>query len=136
MSQRSLRVAVVDNDRAYVEMMCDVLTNAGFEVVVYRSSSAARRAIPVAPPDLVILDLWIEQPGTGGELVEALRSHPSTQTTPVVICSGDIAQLSRYVCSPSKSICATLTKPFELDDLFGAVRRLTAPSIAKSVALR
>jgi DNA-binding NtrC family response regulator len=125
MSQQQ-RIAVVDDDRAYVEMVCDVLEEEGFATISFRSSIEARQALTASPPDLVILDLWIEHPLAGRTLVEALRVDPATSATPLVVCSGDTAQLHRYLDSSAVPLCAPLAKPFELTELIETVHRMIA----------
>ncbi|MEN9933879.1 MAG: hypothetical protein RLZZ387_458 [Chloroflexota bacterium] len=118
------RVAIVDDDRAYTEMVSDVLAEEGFEVLSFRNSADARRLLPAARPDLVILDLWLEHPGSGLALATWLYEEPATRSIPLVICSGDTAQLRSNTRTTSLGTYTTLHKPFDLDELLDAVRRM------------
>jgi DNA-binding response OmpR family regulator len=126
MFQRQPRIAVVDDDRAYIDMMEDILSDEGFETVTYRSAAEARRRLPHDTPDLIIVDLWVEHVAAGSALVEWLRLEPATRCTPLLICSGDTRQLELF--APARHGVATLRKPFELDEMLATVRGMLPAS--------
>jgi DNA-binding response OmpR family regulator len=76
---RPRRVAVVEDDAEVRVELERLLTARGYEVACYRSHRAARRAMRVAPPDLIVLDsdtLEVDEPSDSdphGTLV--LRSY-------------------------------------------------------------
>jgi two-component system, OmpR family, phosphate regulon response regulator PhoB len=78
------RLLLVDDDDALAEMYALQLTASGFQVTTARSGSEALRLAAVVPPDLIYLDLGL--PGmTGLEVLERLRTAPSTADVPIVI---------------------------------------------------
>ena len=78
------RLLLVDDDDALAEMYALQLTASGFHVTTARSGAEALDLVVRAVPDLIYLDLGL--PGmTGLEVLERLRTAPSTAEVPVVI---------------------------------------------------
>ena len=81
---RPRRVFVVDDDRATLELICTALTAAGHEVEAAGSGQEALDRLAGHLPDLVISD--VDMPAVSGfDLIERLRSEPSTQAVPVIL---------------------------------------------------
>jgi CheY-like chemotaxis protein len=78
------RLLLVDDDDALAEMYALQLTASGFHVTTARSGVEALQLVVDVTPDLIYLDLGL--PGmTGLEVLERLRTAPSTADVPVVI---------------------------------------------------
>ena len=81
---RSRRVLVVDDDRATLELVRKALTTAGLEVEAVESGQQALDRFAEYLPDLVISD--VDMPAVSGfDLINRLRSEPSTQAVPVIL---------------------------------------------------
>src|SRR5450755_2716598 len=81
---KTLRVLVVDDDPAAVELIAVRLLDLGSTV---QRAYGGREAIDVARrelPDLIVLDLMMPEV-TGFDVVEALREHPDTARIPVIV---------------------------------------------------
>ena len=95
-------VLVVDDEAANREWLERVLEPAGFTVVMAEGGQQAIDIARASPPDLVMLDLMMPNV-TGFDVVEALRSHPSTQNIPIMVLTAktltdnDIRQLNGHV---------------------------------------
>lgn len=75
---------LVDDDDALAEMYTLQLTASGYHVTTARSGVEALELVVHVLPDLIYLDLGL--PGmTGLEVLERLRTAPSTAEVPVVI---------------------------------------------------
>jgi CheY-like chemotaxis protein len=78
------RLLLVDDDDALAEMYALQLTASGYHVTTARSGVEALELVVHVAPDLIYLDLGL--PGmTGLEVLERLRTAPSTAEVPVVI---------------------------------------------------
>jgi CheY-like chemotaxis protein len=78
------RLLLVDDDDALAEMYALQLTASGYHVTTARSGVEALELVVHVVPDLIYLDLGL--PGmTGLEVLELLRTAPSTAEVPVVI---------------------------------------------------
>jgi PAS domain S-box-containing protein len=99
---KTLRVLVVDDDPAAVELIAVRLLDLGSTV---ERAYGGREAIDVARrelPDLIVLDLMMPEV-TGFDVVEALRGHPDTARIPIIVLTAmqltlqGRAQLNGYV---------------------------------------
>jgi len=78
------RILVVDDQRANVEMLVELLRSRGYEVIGVYDAETALERIAAQGFDLVISD--IRMPGMDGyELTQRLRNDPATELLPVVL---------------------------------------------------
>jgi signal transduction histidine kinase/CheY-like chemotaxis protein len=95
-------VLVVDDEAANREWLSRVLEPEGFTIVMAAGGQEAIDIARTTPPDLVMLDLMMPNV-TGFDVVEALRSNPSTQNIPIMVLTAktltdsDIRQLNGHV---------------------------------------
>jgi len=73
-------------------------------------------------PDLVILDHMIEDgPGSGWDLLRALRQDPSTATLPIVVCTGAVQRVRENAALLHRLRARLVLKPFDIDRLLRAI---------------
>jgi CheY-like chemotaxis protein len=123
-------IAIVDDDMPFLELMDDLLRDAGFRTIGCATTSDALATVARARPDLVILDLWMETRDAGWQLLDRLRRDPGTAAVPVLICSADHEGLSEHAERLSADGYTALAKPFDLEDLLAAVSTLLATRCA------
>lgn len=107
-------VLVVDDDKSISQMLCDVLREAGYRVIV---ASNGRAAIAVARrehPALVLTDRMMPEVD-GVELARRLRTSAVTRDIPIVLMSSTYPDVEELNGIPF------LAKPFEIDDLLAVV---------------
>lgn len=112
------RVLVVDDDRATRTMICEVLQQAGYTVMIAVGAQAPALA-RATPPSLILLD--VNMPGMDGiEVRRALRATPRTAAIPVIALS-----VSTTLRRHSAALVADdyLPKPFDVDELLLRVER-------------
>jgi CheY-like chemotaxis protein len=114
------RVLVVDDDGAVRELLAETYELEGLEVAAAASGLEALRKLEREPlPELVVLDL--KMPGLDGiEVLRRMKSHPVWSRIPVAAISGAPRSEFDFIAEPD----AFLTKPFEIDALSEAMRRL------------
>lgn len=124
------RIAIVDDSEDVRDLLKEVLTEAGYAVTGLDGASDVVGDLARLAPDLIILDLMIHPGGAGLEgwdLVQTLRTHPATCSTPILVCSGDVVALREHEADflrvPSLE---PLAKPFSWSTLEEAVRRLVS----------
>ena len=111
-------IAVVDDDVAFVEFMGHALAARDWETLGYYQGEGTFELLRRIQPDLVIVDIRLEQPDGGWKLLELLRLDPRTAHIPAIICSADALQVGeRELWLRHESIPA-LRKPFDLDELY------------------
>ena len=119
---RSLRVLLVEDHADSAEAMIAILDRRRHRVQWVGTGAEAvevlHRASSGPGPDVVILDLMLPDM-TGTEIVEQLRSGPSTLPPIVVLSAKPLATIR----SEAQAIgaAAYLRKPFSIDDLLATV---------------
>ncbi|HEY8291027.1 MAG TPA: response regulator [Thermomicrobiales bacterium] len=120
-------IVVVDNDEPFRDLLVDLLSDEGYRVVTAMTSADAIETIRQEQPALVILDLWMEAPDSGIQIIRAVRGNPLTATLPLLICSADVAGIASHAPFLKEHHVPSLNKPFDLSQLLGMIRQLIAP---------
>ena len=122
------RIAVIDDDAVFVELMHDLLANGeGYDVVSTSHWPEALEFIKDTQPDVVILDLMMGREQIGWAVLDLLRDEPATSDIPVILCSAAAPALQQSsVRAGRHGIVETVAKPFDVDDLLGVIERSLA----------
>ena len=115
------RIAVVNDDTVFLDMMAAVLAEKDWDVEVHRESTTAFQQLKQNPPDLIILDIRMETPETGWSILELLTLDQAMSHIPVVVCSAAVTDLRAHENWLRQNGIGVLPKPFNLDQLFGQV---------------
>jgi CheY-like chemotaxis protein len=128
------RIAVIDDDAVFVDLMRDLLAvGEGYEVVSAPHWLQSVEFVRDAQPDLIILDLMLGRELTGWGVLELLRADPRTAPIPVIVCSAAAPSLRQCAEPPyGHGTVEAVAKPFDVDDLVAVVERLLRTS--RSVA--
>jgi len=116
-----LRVAVIDDDQDLQDLFKVALADIDWAVVPCSDAATASEAVKNGDPDVIILDLWLETPATGWELLQRFREDEATRSIPVIVCSGAADHLADREDWLQEQKILMLPKPFELDDLYGSM---------------
>lgn len=120
-------VLVVNDDSAFLELMNMLLTDEGMEVISLKESKTAFDRIKEEHPNLVILDIRLEHPESGWQLLQLIRLHPDTHDIPVIVCSADTRFLRDKEQQLEQKGCCILEKPFDLQELLATVKKALNP---------
>ena len=115
-------VLLVEDDPALVLLIDDLLTDAGYHTSVWPHFAGAATHIQQAHPDLVVLDLWLEEPGDGWRVLAAVRQDAATATLPIIVCTADYHAVEAATALQHDPHCTLLPKPFEIDALLTLVQ--------------
>ena len=132
---RRPRIAIIDDDPAFVGLMHDLLSlGESYEVISTSDWLSSLEFVRTENPDLVILDLMLGRDQSGAAILELLREDPRTTNVPVLVCSAAAPALLRQASVwRDRGVVETLAKPFDVDDMLQAIERLlhsTATSAA------
>jgi CheY-like chemotaxis protein len=129
------RIAVVNDDTVFLDMMVAVLQERGWKVEVCREGDKAFGYIKDHRPDLVILDIRMESPETGWTVLELLTLDSDTVSIPVIVCSAAIMDLRAHESLLQKYGIAVLPKPFDIATLYLQVEEALRARPAQSPLL-
>jgi len=121
------RVLIVEDDSVLCAGFAMVFEAEGFEVRTAGNGAEALAALATGwRPDAILLDLMMPVM-SGREFRRALSADPGLAAIPVVVMSahGDLAGQIRGL-----DLAGVLHKPFGVDQLLEAVRRVTPPGKA------
>ena len=117
------RVLVVDDHPSTVRLIQNALEQEGFSVITATNGAECLIAVHQDSPDVVILDV-IMPVMDGLQTLRVIRENEATKTLPVIVLSvrdSDQDVLDGWRIGAD----LYLTKPFKLDDLLAAVKRIT-----------
>jgi CheY-like chemotaxis protein len=119
-------VLVVDDDHSIRLMVRSVLSRSGLEVDLVASGNEAITRLRERRYAAVILDVMMRD-GSGHDVLAALATlQPDVQCV-IVITAGSPANLEKI---DDANVRFKLRKPFNIDELVGAVRQCVDASIA------
>ena len=98
--KKSVTILLIEDSQAARFMYKNILTREGFGVQEAETGEAGVELMQKHPPDLVVLDLIL--PGMHGlEVLKWMRTHPSTQKTPVLVLTNvrDAEQVRKTLTS-------------------------------------
>ncbi len=116
-------ILIVDDDRAVVDLLTEVLTEYGYVVRVAYDGRMALEAVDRLATDLVVTD--VRMPRMDGlDLVRRLRrrEHP----IPVLVLTGVVDGTGLGEDVP------VIAKPFDVDDVIRAIDRLISRAVRAS----
>jgi CheY-like chemotaxis protein len=117
----SPRIAVVDNEPAFLEFVCAVLDDEGYATTSYQRSAEAYGAIRAQPPAAIILDVQMETLDSGLKVLALLGLDPLTAAIPVILCTARADVHPSTIAGLPHHACVILHKPFHLETLLQLV---------------
>ncbi len=124
----SQRIAAINDDTVFLDLLYELLTEEGYEVHVLKEANSAFERVRELKPDAIILDIRMDHPVAGWQVLELIKLEPTLTNVPIVICSADLIALQERASHLQSKGCEILAKPFDLDDLLGVLRRIMPPA--------
>jgi putative two-component system response regulator len=115
-------VLVADDNEANRELLADLLTAEGYQVVCATGGRQALEHVNRGMVDLALLDVVMPRP-TGFEVCQAIKSKPETRLIPVVLLTslnGDADRIHGIMCGADDF----LNKPVNKQELLARVHSL------------
>ena len=117
----SRTILVVDDEEAFCEVVCEILTNAGYHTVSAPSAEEARRLLDQYSVDLILSDVMM--PGTHGlSFIYSLRQDPRWRGLPIIVASAKAGKADRQEAAMAGAN-DFLAKPFSSHELQAAIAR-------------
>lgn len=111
-----LPVLIVDDEPVILDLLRDVLEDAGFQVLTASNGAAALYVIQRTPVALVLTDLMMPNV-TGIELANQLHTNPQTAAIPLLLMSAALPQ------PIGNAFAAVIHKPFAIEHMVEIVRQ-------------
>jgi DNA-binding response OmpR family regulator len=122
------RILVIDDRAELLALLRMILEDERYQVSVLQEGQLAVETVRADQPDLVILDLRLED-ASGTDVLQSLRAHTSTADIPVIVYTAAVMEaegVSQLITSdPGRyANVSVLQKPFELDALLARVQQV------------
>ncbi|WP_131112106.1 sigma-54-dependent transcriptional regulator [Sulfuricystis thermophila] len=114
------QILVIDDEVGIRELLREILTDEGFDVVTAENATAARACRDSHRPDLVLLDIWM--PDTDGVTLLKEWAAAGKLNMPVVMMSGH-ATIETAVEATKIGAVGFLEKPISMQKLLAAVKQ-------------
>ena len=113
-------ILCIDDDPNFLESITSVLEEAGYLLETASSAEEALKRYDSVRPDMVLLDIMMEEIDTGLNLVKEIKAlgDPS----PICLLSGLGQELQRNVDQSSLGVVGTLQKPVPPDTLLNVIK--------------
>lgn len=117
------RIAVYDYPPNLLKLFQRVLSKKGYEVRVLQGELQHPEELSEFQPNLIILGYIVGYVQNELEVIQWLREHPCTASTPIIICTTGMKQVLEQPETNADGVML-VPKPFSIDQLFSAVDQM------------
>jgi CheY-like chemotaxis protein len=112
-------ILAVDDNPANLNLLFDLLDEAGFEVLVSQSGESAIKRAETTHPDIILLDVMM--PGIDGfETCRRLKAHEATQDIPIIFMTA-VTEIDEKVKGFDLGAVDYVTKPIQPKEVLARV---------------
>ena len=126
------RIMVIDDTPEMLEVYQDLLTDEGYEVVLYHQPLADASEVERANPDLIILDWVFGRDRLGLQAYQQLKDYLPTSDIPVLICTAATVEIQQDEVYLRTQGAAILNKPFDVNELLERVKQALLSHASKA----
>ena len=129
----SRRIAIIDDEVVFLAMLHELLREEGYTPYAFPDGIAAYAQIRACMPHAIVLDIHMERPDVGWEILSRFRRDPMLCARPSIVCSVDVEALEEQAVALRGDGYIVLPKPFDLDDLLTLLDQVTSQTSAVRV---
>jgi DNA-binding response OmpR family regulator len=115
------RVTVLNDSSPFLDLMHELVGSLGHDMVGFKAVDAPIEDIVDSRPDLLVVDLRLEDPRqtvSGWELLLLARSHHQLVSVPVILYTADVWELEKRAADLELIADVHVrTKPFKVEDM-------------------
>lgn len=115
------RVLLIDDDQTNLDFMRQVMHIEGHELTWAADGKQGLALLDQFRPELIICDVIMPHLG-GFAVLETVRANPEFASVPILLFSGAMNEDARAL-GLRRGATEVMAKPFDLEQLRGAVRR-------------
>ncbi len=124
------RILAVDDNAIVLTRISNILQN-DYDVITVNSGIRALKYLEMEKPDLILLDIQMEQKN-GIETLQEIRRMDDMADIPVIMLTG-VEDKDFVLSSARLGICDYILKPFSTDNLIKRIRRVFEPENTANV---
>lgn len=130
----SQKIMVVDDDQMISQMMSELLTGEGYEVISRSTALTDFEQVREVRPNLIILDFMMYGKSVGFSLIEKLKLQKDLASIPLIVCTGAVKEVGALEGQLKTKGVRLLLKPFDIDDLLEAAHQMLAAAAYEPTA--
>lgn len=116
------KVLVVDDEAAIRDLLADVLSEEGHQVLTARDGLEALDVLRSEPPLVVLLDLMMPRLDGRG-VIREMETTAATRAHRVIVMSAAERLFAYSTSLQSSLVCEQVAKPFELETMIALVNK-------------
>jgi DNA-binding response OmpR family regulator len=116
------RILVINDTQEILELFDELLSEEGYEVVLYSQAIQDMAEIERIKPDLIIVDYIFGGEKSGWQMVQKLRMRRTTAKIPLIICTAAVREVREIEGFLRMKGIGLVAKPFDIEDLLEAIR--------------
>ena len=123
---RQRHVMVINDTPHLLELFCELLQDAGYQVTPDRFTVEADELlaqVQAMQPDLLILDYIIGDEGRGWQFLQMLKMNRETREIPVIVCTAAVQVVTELQPHLDEMGVAVVLKPFDIDHLLDVIAK-------------
>lgn len=117
-------ILVIENDPQIGPMLIELLVTSGYHAYLLTAAQGALEQIRKLQPDLLITDVWLEQPRSGWRLLETLQASPMLGAIPALITSAHVWMAAEMMSGFPQPHYQFLNKPYDIEQLLRLIAQL------------
>jgi two-component system, OmpR family, response regulator VicR len=117
------KIMVIDDDPDFVEITRIILESNGYEVTNAYDRNEAMVVMNQDVPDLVLLDIMMDQPLDGVEVYKQMQDKPALKNIPIIVlsCITDSPHADKFPIDEYTPIDDWISKPVQANVLLNKV---------------
>ncbi len=117
------RIMVINDTQEILELFREILTDEGYEVLLYSYGIQDMTEVECVKPDLIVLDHMIGGEAVGWQMLQKLKMRRSTADIPVVVCTAAVKAVQEMEGYLKAKGVGLVLKPFDIEELLEAVQQ-------------
>ena len=122
------KVMIVDDDKAFLEELAEMIKMSGYTVVTSGKSEEVVKAVKKEKPDVILMDLKMD--GLDGfQLVMQIKQHKDICEIPIIMMTGHYNDETDVWLENSFGVQRFMKKPFNPLDVISRIEETTAVKV-------